>query len=133
MNNQNLKLLSELLEQTTNAAMQLTNSQIAMEDGDISACQKHTKEAQVLLRTMVKDIFIEFKETYTLTSGNLSDYDLPNTLELIKQLLAIANCASTLLSSELDTALSKLKASLANKTCVAINTATDIYMQMFEN
>lgn len=55
-------LFGELIENCGYCIKYMTESNLALENGDILKCQEHSKRAQDLLKSMTNDIFCEVKE-----------------------------------------------------------------------
>lgn len=125
-----LELLSELIETTAHASNCFLKSEIALNDGDVETCQKFSKEGQNLVKTLKKDTFAEIEEEYGNNQEDVNDYDYPNNMELIKSLNEIVMSAGSLLSIEDD---KKVLQIVVKSLYRAINTAKEIFAQLFEN
>lgn len=124
------KEILELLEGVSAANSAFIRSEIALNDGDIEASQKYSKEGQTLVKSMIKDTFQEVKEEFELDEEECNDYDYPNNLELIKALNDIAMNSALYLSSKDDENVSKI---FKKKILQAINTAKEIFISLYEN
>lgn len=124
------KEILELLEGVSAANSAFIRSEIALNDGDIEASQKYSKEGQTLVKSMIKDTFQEVKEEFELDEEECNDYDYPNNLELIKALNDIAMNSALYLSSKDDENISKI---FKKKILQAINTAKEIFISLYEN
>lgn len=124
------KEILELLEGVSAANSAFIRSEIALNDGDIEASQKYSKEGQTLVKSMIKDTFQEVKEEFELDEEECNDYDYPNNLELIKALNDIAMNSALYLSSKDDENISKI---FKKKILQAINTAREIFISLYEN
>ena len=102
MDNELLKIVYEIIQNTGYIAKTLVNSEIAMNDGDLAASQKYTKEAQHLLATTINDNFKEYRESVSVDTDSTNEYDIPTTLELVKQITALQYTAGMLLCTTLD-------------------------------
>ena len=60
MDEELLKIVYEIIQNTGYISKTLVNSEIAMNDGDVAASQKYTKEAESLLATTINDNFEEY-------------------------------------------------------------------------
>ncbi len=98
----NLDLIAELIEATSNAENYFIKSEMALNDGDVEACQKHSKEGQNLVKTLKNDTFLEIEEEFGTNNGDVNDYDYPNVMELIKSLNEIVVAAGALLAARED-------------------------------
>ena len=127
-----IKLLSEIIEQAGQASKFLTASEIAMNDGDIAECQKQSKKAQELLKTMVRDVFVEFEEEYGELGNQTNDYDYPNNLELIKALNDLTYNLGVLIGLILEK-MDSIIAGVVGKCKVSISTVKEIYLALYEN
>lgn len=125
----NLELLSELLETSASACENFIISEIALNDGNVELSQKASRDGQQLLKTLIKDTFLEFKEEFDTVSTNCLDYDYPNNMELIKALNSITKNGGALLGCD-DEKIVKI---IAEKLQQSINTAVEIYINLFEN
>lgn len=125
----NLSLLSELLESSSTACELFIKSEIALNDGEIEICQKFSKEGQQLLKTLISDTFIEFREFYGLDVQECLDYDYPNNMELIKSLTILSKFIGGLIGSDDE----KIEIMYAKKVIKALNTIKEIYIALYEN
>ena len=125
----NLSLLSELLESASTSCKFFIKSEIALNDGEIEICQKFSKEGQQLLKTLISDTFIEFREFYGLDVQECLDYDYPNNMELIKSLTILSKFIGGLIGSDDE----KIEIMYAKKVIKAINTVKEIYIALYEN
>ena len=126
----NLDLLAELIEATSNACNLFIKSEMALNDGDVEACQKYSKEGQTLVKTLKKDTFIEIEEEFGENNGDTNDYDYPNVMELIKSLNEILMSAGSMLGSRGDENILKITVKGLYK---AINTTKEIFEALYEN
>ena len=126
---ENLSLYAELLEASSNANKAFIKSEMALNDGDVEACQKFSKEGQVLVRALIRDTFKEVDELGT-NDGSTNDYDYPNNFELIKSLNEIAVCVGALLAAVEDENVTKI---VMPKLFRAVNTTKEIFNSLFEN
>lgn len=133
MNEQKNKVLAEFVEQAGYVIKVGIASEMAMNDGDIALCQKYTKEVQAFLKTMVKDVFEECKEAFSIQHNNTNDYDIPNMLELVKQLAEGVYYAGVLQGLIMENAMPTMQQNTAEKFITALQTVTEIYIAMFEN
>lgn len=125
----NLELLSELLETSASACENFIISEIALNDGNVELSQKASKDGQQLLKTLIKDTFLQFKEEFNTVSAETLDYDYPNNMELIKALNSLSKNGGALLGTDDD----KIVKILAEKLQQSINTVIEIYTNLFEN
>lgn len=125
---ENLSLLAELLEASAHACNCFIKGEMALNDGDVEACQKANKEGQVLVNALIKDTFLEIEEEFGETDNQTNDYDYPNNLELIKALNEITMQVGALLSAD-----ENIKKIVLPALFRAINTAKEIYLALFEN
>ena len=126
----NLDLIAELIEATSNAENYFIKSEMALNDGDVEACQKHSKEGQNLVKTLKNDTFLEIEEEFGANKGDVKDYDYPKVMELIKSLNEIGVAAGALLAAREDENIQKIVVKGLYK---AVNTAKEIFQQLFEN
>lgn len=127
-----IKLLAEIIEQCGQAGKYLSASEIAMNDGDIAECQKQSKKAQELLKTMVRDVFKEFEDEYGDIGFKTNDYDYPNNMELIKALNELVYNLGVLVGLIIEK-MDNIKANVINQTKVGIATVNEIYLALYEN
>lgn len=125
---ENLSLLAELLEASAHACNCFIKGEMALNDGDVEACQKANKEGQVLVNALIKDTFLEIEEEFGENDNQTNDYDYPNNLELIKSLNEITMQVGALLSAD-----ENIKKIVLPALFRAINTAKEIYLALFEN
>ena len=125
----NLALISELLQTSASACDNFIKSQIALEDGDVQACQNASQKGQQLVRTLIKDTFEEFEEEYKTSLSDSLDYDYPNNMELIKALNSLSVNVGGLLGAEDE----KIALMFAKNIQKSINTVKEIYLALFEN
>lgn len=126
----NLDILAELIETSAHAANSFIKSEMALNDGDVEACQKYSKEGQTLVKTLKNDTFLEIEEELGENDEDVNGYDYPNNMELIKALNEIVMAAGSILSAREDENILKIVTKTLYK---AINTAKEIYSQLFEN
>ena len=126
----NLDVIAELIEATSNAENYFIKSEMALNDGDVEACQKHSKEGQNLVKTLKNDTFLEIEEEFGENHEDVNDYDYPNNMELIKSLNEIVMSAGSLLSARDDESIQKIVVKGLYK---AINTTKEIFEALFEN
>ncbi len=125
----NLALISELLQTSASACDNFIKSQIALEDGDVQACQNASQKGVQLIKAMIKDSFEEFEKEYKTSISDCLDYDYPNNMELIKALNSLSVNVGGLLGSEDD----KIADMFAKKIQISINTIKEIYLSLFAN
>jgi len=133
MEEQKLKVLYELLQNAAQVNKSLISCEIAMNDGEIQLCQKHTKEAQMLLHTMVGDVFEEFAEEFDVTDAGVNAYEIPNNLELARQTAVLMMDISLLLGMIGDNVGVSLRGSTETAIARDINTIIEIYKQIYAN
>lgn len=126
---ENLELLSELLQTSATACENFIKSEMALNDGDVEACQKASKRGQQLIKTLIGDTFEEFQEEMETSSQDVLDYDYPNNFELIKALNNLSINVGGMLGAEDD----KIEKMFAEKVQQSINTIKEIYLALFEN
>ena len=132
MDNELLKIVYEIIQNTGYIAKTLVNSEMAMNDGELAASQKYTKEAQNLLATTINDNFKEYREAISVDTDSTNEYDIPTTLELIKQLAALQYTAGMLLCTTLDNQ-DMIIENLTKKLLIDINTIEEIYNAIYNN
>ncbi len=120
----------ELLEGVSSANNAFIKSEIALNNGEVENSQKYSKEGQILLRSMINDIFDEVVEELEIQSNETLEYDYPCTMELIRALNTILMNASMYLSSSDDKNITEI---LSLKIITAINTAKEIFNSLYEN
>ncbi len=132
--NENLyKTLSELIEHSSHASELLINGEIALNNGELELSQKCNIEAQQLINTMTKDVFVEITTLLNATNDKVEEYDIPNTLELAKSLTKLCHAAASYQTVVLDAQNSVILGIVANKILSAINTVVEIYNAIFNN
>lgn len=127
------KTLCELIEHSSHTSSLLIDGEIALNDGDLAASQKANMDAQALLDTMVKDIFVETRQALSSSSNKTDDYDLPSTLELAKSLAKTAQNAASLLLLIISGESQRLQSIMIEKVLTNINTVIEIYNAIFNN
>ena len=126
--------LNELLQTSAHACKLLLSSEIAINNGEISECQKHTKEAQDLVGFLVKDTFLEYEEKFnTSEETTTSSYDLPSTLELAKVLTNLQYNIGILLSFNDETQAGTLEKTTTLQIQKDINTIKKLYNELYNN
>lgn len=128
-----LEVLYEMVEHTGYVSKLLVSSEIAMNDGEIAECQKYTKEAQTLLGTMIGDVFVEFAEACEVENDEVNDYDIPTSLELVKQLNDIQYNIGVLLGLIADEQNEQILKTCEIKIKKATNTIIEIYNSIYNN
>lgn len=93
----NIAILSELIEQSSEASKLIVSNAIAMDNGEIEPAQKYLKEAKQLLSTMIKDTFVEVRDILTEVSTDEESYDF-STLDMAKLLSKVAFHAASLIN-----------------------------------
>lgn len=126
----NLDVLAELIETSAHAANCFIKSEMALNDGDVEACQKYSNEGQTLVKTLKNDTFLETEEELGQNNEDVNDYDYPNNMELIKALNEVVMSAGSILAARDDENILKIVTKTLYK---AINTSKEIYSQLFEN
>lgn len=133
MDENNVKILYELLQNATSVNKSLISSEIAMNDGDIKNCQKYTKECVQLLTTMVGDVFEEFEEQFKISEKGTNAYEIPTNLELARQTALLSFDISMLLSMSIEKVGISLLTSTENAIAKDINTIKEIYNAIYAN
>lgn len=132
MNEELLKIVYEIIQNTGYISKTLVNSEISMNDGDLAASQKYTKEAQSLLASTVNDNFKEYREAISVDTDSTNEYDIPTTLELVKQIASLQYTAGMLLCTTLDNQAMIIE-NLTKKLLIDINTVEEIYNAIYNN
>ncbi|MBQ9791320.1 MAG: hypothetical protein IJW28_01915 [Clostridia bacterium] len=132
MDEELLKIVYEIIQNTGYIAKTLINSEIAMNDGDVAASQKYTKEAQNLLNSTINDNFKEYRESVNVQTDSTNEYDIPTTLELAKQIASLEYTAGMLLCTTLDNQ-NMIIENLTKKLLIDINTIEEIYNAIYNN
>lgn len=122
--------LLELLEGVTHASNAFLKSEISLNDGEVEECQKFSKEGQTLVKSMIKDTFIEIKENFSIIDESKNEYSYPNNLELVKSLNEVSMNVALYFSSIDDENVNNI---FKMKIIKAINTVIEIYKSLFEN
>lgn len=126
----NLEVVAELIETSAHACGSFLKSEMALNDGDVEACQKYSKEGQTLVRALIRDTFNEVEEEFGQNDEQTNDYDYPNNMELIKSLNDITMAVGSLLGVGDDENIKKI---VIKKLYRAINTTKEIFVSLFEN
>lgn len=95
--NDKIAILSELLEQCSEASKLIISNAIAMENGDIAEAQKDIREVTSLLSVMLRDVFVEVHEMIASNVTEEESYDF-STLDIAKLLMKVAYNASSLIN-----------------------------------
>lgn len=125
--------IGELVEQTGHAIKLLVSSEIAINDGDIASSQKFTREVRSLLSVMVRDIFVEISENFLIHDDELNDYDMPCTLELVKQLAEVQYSAGVYVGIVTGDTGEDTRKIVETKLQRAMNTTIEIVSAIYEN
>lgn len=133
MDTKKIKILSELIEHSATVSKLLVTSEIALNDGDLNTSQKKNIEAQNLLKTMVKDIFVEAQDVLVAKSEDTDDYDIPCTMELIRILTMITQNTANLIGILCEGDGGSIADIVAKKIAVNINTIVEIHNAIFNN
>lgn len=128
-----LLLLNELISNASHTAKLLIKSEIALNDGDVTVCQKHTSEAAATMGVLFRDVFEETIEMFNLTLEDSADYDIPNALELANQLDEIVYNASTLSTMIIENQPDNIKKIVYKTLSKHLEAATEIYNALFNN
>ena len=131
--NLEIKILYELLQNTSFILKNLVNSEIAMNDGEIADCQKFNKESQTLLSASIKDTFEEFVEMAGTETDEVNDYDIPNNFELIRQLNQVQCDLAITFDLINDNLSDEIIKSNLKKIVVNLNTIKEIYEAIYLN
>ena len=122
--------LIELLEASANACNNFIKSEIALNDGDVEAGQKNSRDGQVLVRALINDTFKELEEQLGENDGQTNDYDYPNNFELIRSLNELNMYVGGILAAEDDENIKKI---VKKQLMHTINTVKEIYAALYEN
>lgn len=125
--------IGELVEQTGHAIKLLVSSEIAINDGDIASSQKFTRDVRSLLSVMVRDIFVEIGENFSIHDDELNDYDIPCTLELVKQLAEVQYSAGVYVGIVTGDNGEDTRKIVETKLQRAMNTTIEIVSAIYEN
>lgn len=125
--------LGELIEHSGHVAKLLISGEIALNEGELKLTQKYTKEASETLSVMTKDIFVEVRESLCVSSKDTNDYDIPTTLELVKQLAEIVYNTGVMLGIVVKNTNESIQKTVELKLLKSINTVEEIYNAIYEN
>ena len=128
-----IKQLGELIENCGHISKLLITSEIAINDGDLSASQKAMVEAQGLVKVMLDDVFKEVVEMFGNKSTELVDYDLPTTLEMTRVMNDAVYNAGVLIDLYLNNSSATIIESVETKITKDINTISEIAQAIFFN
>ena len=128
-----LLLLNELISSASHTAKLLIKSEIALNDGDVTVCQKYTSDAASTMSVLVRDVFEETVEMFNLAIEDSADYDIPNALELSNQLNEIVYNASTLATMIIENQPDNIKKIVYKTLSKHLEAATEIYNSLFNN
>lgn len=127
-----IAILSELIEQSSEANKLVISNAIAMENGDIALAQKHLKEASNLLATMIKDTFLETKQMVSEDTSSEETYDF-STLDIAKILCKICFHSASLINCYIGSLGGTVTANTEMKLIKCINSATALAKALLLN
>ena len=133
MENNQKKLLYEIIEHSQIVEKLIISSELAMNDGDLAQCQKNVKEASNFLKTMSQDVFREFFGLFDVTVQDVNPYDIPSGLEVCKSISNLCYNISVLLGLDNDNQSGTLTQNQLNKIAKDINTILELYKAIYAN
>ena len=133
MNKEYLKTLCEATQSAGHLSKILVSGEQAMNDGELALCQKYTKEAQVLLSSMINDTFEELTEKFTNKTQDVNDYDIPTTLELLKQISLLIYHSGMIMDLLVDEQSNSILTNFENQLQKTINTIIEINNSIYNN
>lgn len=127
-----IAILSELIEQCSEANKLVISNAIAMENGDIVLAQKHLKEASNLLATMIKDTFQEVKQMVSEDTSSEETYDF-STLDIAKILSKVCFHSASLINCYIGSLGGTVTSNTEMKLIKCINSATALAKALLLN
>lgn len=127
-----IAILSELIEQSSEASKLIVSNAIAMDNGEIEPAQKYLKEATQLLTTMIKDTFIEVRDILTEVSNDEESYDF-STLDMAKLLSKVAFYGASLINCYINNFTGSVLANTEVKLMKCINATRSLVSAILLN
>ena len=115
-----IAILSELIEQSSEASKLIVSNAIAMENGDIAQAQKYLKESQNLLSAMLKDTFLEPLDILSDKSNDEESYDF-SSLDIAKLLSKVTFYSASLINCYVSNLGGSVKSNTEVKLSKCIN------------
>jgi len=116
----NIAVLSELIEHCSEANRLLVANAISMENGDIKEAQSYTREVSSLLAVILKDAFVETKEILSVSIKEEESYDY-STLDIAKLLSKVCYNAASLINCYVNDYSETIKTNIETKLNKCIN------------
>jgi len=115
-----ISILSELIEQSSEASKLIVSNAIAMDNGEIEQAQKYLKEATTLLTTMLKDTFIEVRGILNENTTDEESYDF-SALDMAKLLSKVSFYCASLINRYINNYTGSVMANTETKLIKCIN------------
>ncbi|MBE5738623.1 MAG: hypothetical protein E7354_02735 [Clostridiales bacterium] len=115
-----ISILSELIEQSSEASKLIVSNAIAMDNGEIEQAQKYLKEATTLLTTMLKDTFIEVRGILNENTTDEESYDF-SALDMAKLLSKVSFYCASLINCYINNYTGSVMANTETKLIKCIN------------
>ena len=115
-----ISILSELIEQSSEASKLIVSNAIAMDNGEIEQAQKYLKEATTLLTTMLKDTFIEVRGILNENTADEESYDF-SALDMAKLLSKVSFYCASLINCYINNYTGSVMANTETKLIKCIN------------
>ncbi len=130
--NKNIAILSELIENASEANRLLISNAISMENGEIIDAQNSLKQATALLSTMIRDVFVEVKESLEIEVAEEEIYDF-SMLDIAKLLTKVCFNASSLINCYLNDECGSIKDSIETRLIKCINATKSLTLAILLN
>ena len=133
MENEIVKVLAELIEQSSQICESFVNAEIYLKNGDLINTQKFTKKGQDLLATCVNDVFVELAEEIGEQTDDYCDIEDISTLEIVKHLNNSTYNAGALLGLLCEDVPASLTQSVKMNILKALNSVIKLNLALFAN
>ena len=130
--NNNIKILSELIENASEVNRLLISNAIAMENGEIAEAQTSLQQASSLLSVMMRDVFVEVDEMLDNSSQDEEVYDF-SMLDIAKLLSKVCFNASSLINCYINNDSEIVKNSIETRLIKCINATKSLTLAILLN
>ena len=130
MSIENIKIYEELIENASECAKLLTQSQIALDDGDLALSQKYFLQVKSTLSALNLDTFNEIKSLCNEEIIESDDYDI-SSLNLACLLDDSVKTCGVLIGMELDDEKENIKQMMLSKLIKTLNAVSELFETLF--
>lgn len=127
---ENIKIYEELIENASECAKLLTQSQIALDDGDLALSQKYFLQVKSTLSALNLDTFNEIKSLCNEEITESDDYDI-SSLNLACLLDDAVKTCGVLIGMELDDEKENIKQMMLSKLIKTLNAVSELFETLF--